>query len=108
MVAEASVRSGSKKKVQPSIGLGAKEREPETIWIITGSPRAFAVASTVAATIAGRIALSVTAMTARTGLTPSARAPSRRDHATEPSASQISAIIIGGTITVRITTATAS
>src|ERR1700719_1933538 len=89
MIAEASVRSGSKKNVQPSIGFGAKDRDPETIWIITASPRALAVASTVAATIAGRIAFNVTPMTARTGLTPRASAPSRQDLGTELSASQI-------------------
>src|SRR6202051_2636624 len=108
MIADASGRSGSKKKIQPSTGLGAKEREPETIWIITASPSALAVASTVAATIAGRIAFRVTAITARTGLTPRATAPSRQDLGTEASASQISAIMIGVIITVRITTATAS
>ena len=72
------------------------------------SPSARAVASTAAATIAGRAARSVTASIARSGLTPSAIAPSRQELGTDTSASQISAIMIGVIITVRITTVTAS
>ena len=70
------------------------------------SPSARAVASTAAATIAGRAARSVTASIARSGLTPSAIAPSRHEFGTDTSASQISATMIGVIITVRITTAT--
>jgi len=59
-----------------------------------------------AATIAGLTARTVTASTARSGFRPSAIAPSRQELGTEMSASQISAIMIGVIITVRITTAT--
>ena len=95
----AAARTGT---TTPSIGLGANERAPETIEIMIASPSARAVASTAAATIAGRTARSVTASIARSGLTPSAIAPSRHDRGTETSASQISAIMIGVIITVRI------
>jgi len=74
-IPDASVRSGSSRKTRPSIGFGAKNFEPETIEIMIASPIARAVASTAAATIAGRAARSVTASIARTGLTPSAIAP---------------------------------
>ena len=77
-----------------------KKLAPETIEIITASPSARAVASTAAATIAGRIARSVTASIARSGLRPSATAPSRQDLGAAASASQISAIMIGVIITV--------
>ncbi len=83
------MRSGSKKKTIPSIGLGLNVLPPETIWIMTASPSARADASTAAATIAGRTAFSVTARAARIGFTPSATAPSRHDEGTALSASQI-------------------
>jgi len=102
------VRSGSKKNTTPSTGFGLNVLPPETIWIITASPSARALASTPAATIAGRIARSVTASTARSGFSPSATAPSRQDGGTEASASQIRAIMIGVIITVRITAVTPS
>ena len=61
----AAARTGRRARRPAS---GAKKRPPETIWIITASPSARAVASTAAATIAGRIARSVTASTARSGI----------------------------------------
>ena len=64
------------------------------------------MASTAAATIAGRIARRVTASTARSGFSPSATAPSRHETGAAISASQISAIMIGVIITVRVTTTT--
>ena len=70
------------------------------------SPRARAVASTAAATIAGRMAFSVTARIARSGFKPSATAPSFHAGGTEVSASQIRAIMIGVIISVRISEAT--
>ncbi len=70
------------------------------------SPIARAVASAAAAMIAGRTARSDTAIVARRGLRPSATAPSCQERGTDPSASVISAVMIGVIITVRITTET--
>ena len=58
--------------------------------------------------IAGRIARIETASVARSGLSPSATAPSCHERGTEPSASVINAVMIGVIITVRITTETSS
>ena len=63
------------------------------------SPIARAVASAVAAMIAGRIARIETAIVARSGFSPSATAPSCQERGTEPSASVISAVMIGVIIT---------
>ena len=69
------------------------------------SPSARAVASTVAATIAGRAVRSDTRTIVRQRLTPSATDPSRQASGTEPSAAAISATMIGVIITARITIA---
>ena len=100
------MRAGSKKKVMPSSGLGAKPTEPETIESMIASPRARAVASTAAATIAGRAARSPTVRRARQRLTPSAAAPSVQLRGTERSASMVIATMIGVIITVSTRTPT--
>ena len=69
------------------------------------SPSARAVASTVAATIAGRAVRRDTRTIVRQRLTPSAAEPSFQEGGTEASAPAISAIMIGVIITARITIA---
>ena len=66
------------------------------------SPSARAVASTVAATIAGRAVRSETRTIVRQRLTPSAADPSFQGAGTEISAPEISATMIGVIITARI------
>ena len=98
-----SGRAGSAKKIRPSSGFGEKATEPVTIASMIASPRARAVASTAAATIAGRAARTLDrpqraeAVDAeRDGpVAPVAAAPPR-------SASTTIAIMIGVIITVRI------
>ena len=70
------------------------------------SPSARAVASTAAATIAGRAARTEIVHIARQRLTPSAAAPSVQPRGTARSASTMIAIMIGVIITVRIRTPT--
>ncbi len=70
------------------------------------SPSARAVASTAAATIAGRAARRPTVRRARQRLTPSAAAPSVQLRGTERSASVTIATMIGEIITVRTKTPT--
>ena len=100
--AEASGRVGSKRKVRPSIGLGAKLAEPATIESMIASPSARAVASTAAATIAGRAVRTEIVHITRQRLAPSAAAPSVQLRGTARSASTTIAIMIGTIITVRI------
>ncbi len=86
----------------PSIGFGAKLAEPATIESMIASPRARAVASTAAATIAGRAVRTTIVQVTRQRLTPSAAAPSVQLRGTARSASTTIAIMIGTIITVRI------
>ena len=72
---------------------------------ITASPSALAVASTVPAISAGRAVLTPTFQNVRQRLIPSASDPSSQPRGTARSPSQKTAIMIGATITVRITTA---
>ena len=101
-IVAASGRVGSKKKVRPSSGFGAKPTEPETIESMIASPSARAVASTAAAMIAGRAARTEIVHITRQRLTPSAAAPSVQTRGTARSASTMIAIMIGVIITVRI------
>ena len=78
---------------------------PETIASITASPSARAVASTVAAAIAGRAMRSETRQMVRQRLTPSAAEPSRPGGRHRVSASALIATMIGRIITVRISVA---
>ncbi len=90
----------------PSSGLGEKPREPATIASMIASPSARAVASTAAATIAGRTVRSDTRQVVRQRLTPSAAEPSVHERGTDSSAPAMIATMIGTIITVRIKTAT--
>ena len=99
-IVAASGRAGSKKNVMPSSGFGAKPTEPATIESMIASPSARAVASTAAATIAGRAARTEIVHIARQRLTPSAAAPSVQPRGTARSASTMIAIMIGVIITV--------
>ena len=101
----ASPRDGSKKKISPSNGFGAKPTEPETMPSITDSPSARAVASTVPATSAGRADSTAIFQKVRQRLTPSASEPSSQLRGTDRRPSAKIAIMIGEIITVRITTA---
>jgi len=99
---EASGRAGSSRNVKPSSGLGAKPTEPATIESMIASPRARAVASTAAATIAGREARNETVHIARHRFTPSAAAPSVQVLGTDLRASTTIAIMIGVIMIVRM------
>ena len=106
MIVGASGREGSKRKISPSAGFGAKPTEPETIASITASPSARAVASTVPATIAGRAVRTPIFQIVRQRLTP------RRERALDPARAappagrrRRSTIMIGAIITVRISIA---
>jgi len=107
-IVAANGRTGSNRKVMPSSGLAEKPRPPETMASMIASPSARAVASTVAATIAGRAVRNDTRTIVRQRLTPSAIDPSRQAIGTEASAPAISATMIGVIITARITVATAA
>ena len=98
--------TGSKKNVNPSSGLGAKPRDPDTIESMIDSPSALAVASTAAATIAGLAVRSDTRQVVRQRLTPSAADPSVHARGTVSSALTMIATMIGTIITVRIKVAT--
>src|SRR4051794_29756423 len=76
MIVGARGREGSKRKIVPSKGFGAKPTPPETIASITASPRARAVASTVPATIAGRALRTPIFQKVRQRLIPIASEPS--------------------------------
>jgi hypothetical protein len=91
--------------VVPSSGFGANAADPDTIESMIASPSARAVASTAAATIAGRAARTTTVHMTRQRFTPSAAAPSAHERGTARSASTMIAIMIGVIITVRIRTA---
>ena len=69
------------------------------------SPSARAVASTVAAAIAGRAVRSDTRQIVRQRLTPRAAEPSRHDTGTDASALALIATMIGRIMTVRISVA---
>src|SRR4051794_16893902 len=101
----ASGREGSKKKISPSAGLGAKPTDPETIASITDSPIALATARTVPATIAGRALRTAIFHIVRQRLTPSAREPSSQPGLTARRPSAKIETISGAIITVRIRTA---
>src|ERR687888_2350218 len=99
-IVAASGRVGSKKKVMPSSGLGANPTEPDTIDSMIASPSARAVASTAAATIAGRAARTEIDHIVRQRFTPSAAEPSVHELGTARRASTTMAIMIGVIITV--------
>ena len=86
--------------------MGAKLAEPATIESMIASPSARAVASTAAATIAGRAVRTEIVQVTRQRLAPSAAAPSVQLRGTARSASTTIAIMIGTIITVRIRTPT--
>src|SRR6202022_4158338 len=90
------------RKVTPSSGLAEKARPPETIASITASPSARAVASTVAAAIAGRAVRRETRPMVRQRFTPRAADPSRQAIGTEARALVLIATIIGVIITIRM------
>src|SRR5580693_6062568 len=106
MIVAASGLTGSKKNVRPSSGLGANPRDPDTIESMIDSPSALAVASTAAATIAGRTVRNDTRRCVRQRLTPSAAVPSILALGTDSSAPTMIATMIGRIITVRINVAT--
>src|SRR6185437_9020509 len=106
MIVAASGLTGSKKKVTPSSGFGEKPREPLTIESMIDSPKARAVASTAAATIAGRAVRSETRHVVRQRLTPSAAEPSVHEAGTVSKALTTIATMIGTIMTVRIRIAT--
>src|SRR6202012_1754156 len=104
----ASGRDGSKTKIRPSIGFGAKAGEPERIAGITDSPSARARARTVPATIAGRAARTPTFQIVRQRFTPSASEPSSQPGFTELRASGKMDTTSGAIMIVSTTTAAIS
>ncbi len=104
MIVAASGRVGSTKKIKPSAGLGANETTPQTIPIITASPRARAVASTVPATSVGRAARTPIFHTVRHLLIPRPSDASIQPRGTARRPSEKTATITGAIITVRIST----
>src|SRR6476659_2465240 len=101
----ASGREGSKTKMRPSAGLGAKPTEPEIIASITASQIARADARTVPATIAGRAVRTAIFQVVRQRFTPRASDPSSHPGRTDRSPSEKIETISGAIITVSTVTA---
>src|SRR3984957_8665140 len=106
MIVAAKGLTGSKKTLTPPRGLGEKPREPLTIESMIDSPKALAVASIAAATIAGRAVRSETRQVVRQRFTPSAAEPSVHEVGTVSKALTTIATMIGTIMIVRIRMAT--